>query len=157
MSDLMKQFAIRRRRLATLQYRRVVAANDAPLRWATNHRAARVEALARFTTFTRMNRMTEYLESSEDDYGDFFVVAGEFGVACVTAETATQIEAVLDRETVPKWIVFDDRAGSRLRVRTRHIRSIGESTAEQRAADRRFERARRREEQEDRRPWEGND
>jgi hypothetical protein len=105
-----------------------------------------------------MNRVAEHFEEPhEQAYGDFFVVAGEFGAACVTSETAARIEAVLDQKRVPKWIVFDDRAGSRLRVRTRHIRSIGESTAAQRAADRRFERARQREEQEDRRPWEGTD
>ena len=148
----------RRRRLATLKYRRAMEATDVSLRRETDNRGARVEALARFTTFTRMNRMTGYFEKPpEGEYGDFFVVAGEFGAACVSSETATQIEAVLDRKHVPKWIVFDDRAGSRLRVRTRQIRSIGESTATQRAEDRRLERARQREEQDDHRPWEGND
>ena len=105
-----------------------------------------------------MNRVAEFFEEvPERDYGDFFVVAGEFGAACVTSETAARIEEVLDRCDVPTWIVFNDRAGSRLRVRTRHIRSIGESTAAQRAEDRRFDRARQREEQDDRRPWEGNE
>jgi hypothetical protein len=105
-----------------------------------------------------MNRVADFFdEPPEQEYGDFFVVAGEFGAACVTSETAASIEAVLDRPVVPAWIVFDDRAGSRLRVRTRHIRSIAESTAAQRAADRRFDRARQREEQDDRRPWEGHD
>ena len=108
--------------------------------------------------FITMNRMSRYLESSpEDQYGDFFVVAGEFGSAGVTCDTAAEIEAVLERENVPDWIVFDDRVGSRFRVRTRQIRSIVESTSAQRAADRRYERARQREEQEDRRPWEGYD
>ena len=102
-----------------------------------------------------MNRMSRYMEKPPDDqFGDFFIVAGEFGSAGVTSDTAAQIEAVLDRESVPDWIVFDDRVGSRFRVRTRLIRSIVESTAEQRAADRRYERARQREEMEDRRPWE---
>jgi hypothetical protein len=88
--------------------------------------------------------------------GDFFVVAGEFGVAQVTSETAARIESVLDRTVVPPWIVFDDRVGSRFRVRTNHIRTIVECTAEQRAADRRIDRARSREEKGDR-SWEEND
>jgi hypothetical protein len=93
-------------------------------------------------------------EEPEEDYGDFFVVAGEFGVTCVTPDTASRIESILDRKDVPTWITFRDRVGSRIRVRTALIRSIGESTAAQRTADRRLERARQREEQADRRPWE---
>jgi hypothetical protein len=101
-----------------------------------------------------MNRVSDFFEEESDqDYGDFFVVAGEFGAACVTRETAERIEAVLDRRDVPTWITFEDRVGSRLRVRAALIRSIGESTAEQRAADRRLEKAREREEKRDRRPW----
>ena len=102
-----------------------------------------------------MNRLSDFFEEdSEQEYGDFFVVAGDFGAACVTRETAERIEALLDRRDVPTWITFEDRVGSRLRVRTALIRSIGESTAAQRAADRRLERARKREEEQDRRPWE---
>ena len=102
-----------------------------------------------------MNRLSDLFdEDSEQDYGDFFVVAGDFGAACVTRETAERIEALLDRRDVPAWVTFEDRVGSRLRVRTALIRSIGESTAAQRAADRRLERARKREEEQDRRPWE---
>ena len=101
-----------------------------------------------------MNRISQYMEESpNEEHGDFFIVAGPFGAVSVTNETAARIDEVLDRESVPEWIVFDDRSGSRVRVRTREIRSIVESTAAQRAADRRFDRARQREEQEDRRPW----
>lgn len=105
-----------------------------------------------------MNRIASYLEeSAEQSFGDFYVVAGEFGSACVTPDVAARIEVVLDRWWVPKWIVFRDRSGSRIRVRSRQIRSIGESTVAQRAADRRFEQARQREEKEDHRPWEDGD
>jgi hypothetical protein len=105
-----------------------------------------------------MNRLSCYLEEPpEEQYGDFYVVAGEFGAACVTQETARRIEAVLDRWRVPTWIEFQDRVGSRLRVRTRLIRSIGESTAAQRSADRRIDRARQLEERGDRRAWEDGD
>jgi len=76
-----------------------------------------------------MNRLSDFFEEdSEQDYGDFFVVAGDFGAACVTRETAERIEALLDQRDAPAWITFEDRVGSRLRVRTALIRSIGEST-----------------------------
>jgi hypothetical protein len=96
-------------------------------------------------------------QDNEQAYGDFFVVTGEFGVVCVTPETAAHIERQLDRRWLPTWIAFRDRVGSRIRVRARAIRTICESTAEQRAGDRRLERARRREEESDRRPWEDAD
>jgi len=82
-----------------------------------------------------------------------FVVAGENFWGAVTREEVERIEAQLDQRKVPKWIVFRDRSGSRYRVRARLIRSIIESTAEQRASDRRYEKAREREEKKDRRPW----
>jgi hypothetical protein len=100
-----------------------------------------------------MNRMTGFLaEDPEYEYGDFFVVHGVSCCAGVTRETAARIERVLNRWIVPKWIVFYDRVGSRYRIRTDHIRTIVESTAAQRAADRRYDRAREREEKEDQRP-----
>jgi hypothetical protein len=51
-----------------------------------------------------MNRISNYLEKEpEEQYGDFYVVVGEFGYAYVTSETARHVEAVLDRRWVPKW------------------------------------------------------
>ena len=101
-----------------------------------------------------MNRMTGFLaEDPVYEYGDFFVVAGFGFCAEVTPETAARIERALKRWIVPRWVVFYDRVGSRYRVRTAHIRSIVESTAVQRAGDRRYDRAREREEKEDQRPW----
>jgi hypothetical protein len=101
-----------------------------------------------------MNRLSSYFEESPGALGDYYVVAGEFGVACVSTQTARYIESVLDRRWVPAWVVFRDRVGSRIRVRTRSIRSIVESTAAQRAGDRRLDRARRHEEENDGRQWE---
>ena len=102
-----------------------------------------------------MNRISNYFEKEPEElYGDFYVVVGEFGYAYVTSETAKYVEAALDRRWVPKWVVFRDRAGSRLRVRTRLIRAIWENTAAQRAIDRQLDRARQLEEKADRRPWE---
>jgi hypothetical protein len=125
-----------------------------PLGRRVHHRARAAESPRGSQHLHGMNRVSEYFEKSpEENYGDFYVVAGEYFTAGVTRETAERIEAVLDRKSVPKWVEFHDRSGSRFRVRTRLIRTIIESTAEQRAADRRYERARQREEKEDRRPW----
>lgn len=109
-----------------------------------------------------MNRLAEYFADSpepeeEQPYGDFYVISGSFGSACVTRETAEQVERCLDMRPPPPWVVFRDRVGSRVRVRTSHIRCVAECTAEQRAGDRRLDRARRREEKADRRPWEDDD
>ena len=105
-----------------------------------------------------MNRLACYFEEPpEQSYGDFYVVAGEFGAVCVTREVAEYVERILGCLWVPAWVEFRDRVGSRVRVRTRHIRSICESTAAHRAADRRLERARQHEERTDRRPWEDGD
>jgi hypothetical protein len=104
-----------------------------------------------------MNRISSFLEEPPEEYGDFFVIAGEFGAACVTAETARSVKAVLARPFEPRWTEFRDLAGSLVRVRTRLIRAITESTAAQRAADRRFDRARQLEQQDNRPPWEAGD
>jgi hypothetical protein len=104
-----------------------------------------------------MNRLTEYFEEPAEEpssYGDFFVISGAFGTACVTRETAEYVERQLDVRPPPAWIVFSDRVGSRVRVRTSQIRCVCESTAEQRAGDRKLDRARRLEEKSDRLPWE---
>ncbi len=102
-----------------------------------------------------MNRILKLLKgpAEEPQYGDFVVVSGAFGSACVTHATAREIERQLDRRWGPAWVVFRDRVGSRFRVRAREIRVLVESTAAQRAADRVLERARRREESADEHPW----
>ena len=102
-----------------------------------------------------MNRITRYLEEAPEDpvYGDFYIVAGEFGRFDVSPVVARRIAATLDRWIRPRWIVFHDRAGSHIRVRPRQIRALVESTAEQRAIDRKLDRAREEEEKSDRRPW----
>jgi hypothetical protein len=106
-----------------------------------------------------MNRLLELFETPEEDlpYGDFYVVSGEFGSACVTRETAEYIERRLSRLWVPRWIAFSDRVGSRVCVRSKNIRTICESTAAQRAQDRRLDRAREREYRADRPSWENDD
>ena len=82
-------------------------------------------------------------------YGDFYVLSGAFGSVAITAFTARAIERQLDRAEPPRWLRFRDRSGSYLRVRTRDVRALCESTAEQRAFDRRMARERDREEEQD--------
>jgi len=104
-----------------------------------------------------MNRLAEFFEEPAEEspsYGDFYVISGAFGSACVTRETAEYVEGLLDERPPRAWIVFRDRVGSRIRVRASQIRCVAESTAEQRAADRTLDRARRLEEKSDRQPWE---
>jgi hypothetical protein len=61
-----------------------------------------------------MNRLSDFFEEdSEQEYGDFFVVAGDFGAACVTRETAERIEALLDRRDVPAWVTFEEEQDRR--------------------------------------------
>jgi hypothetical protein len=93
-------------------------------------------------------------DDEEPPYGDFVVVSGRFGCVYVTHDEARAIERALDAPAPPRWLVFRDRVGSRIRVRARDVRAVAESTAAQRAADRRLDRARRLEERADRRAWE---
>jgi hypothetical protein len=105
-----------------------------------------------------MNRIARFFDESSDIpvYGDFVVVFGDFGRFGVSHEVARQIVAALDQWFVPTWIEFSDRVGSLVRVRSREIRALVESTVTQRAADRRLERARNEEEDGDRRPWDND-
>ncbi|GLC24836.1 hypothetical protein [Roseisolibacter agri] len=103
-----------------------------------------------------MNRLTNVLEAPEEEapLGDYYVLRGAFGWHQLSAETARTIERQLDRRWPPRWLTFRDLVGSRLRVRTSLVHSLFESTAAQRAAERRLERARQAEERTDANPWE---
>ncbi len=85
---------------------------------------------------------------------DFFVLYGEFGTFFITRDTASRIDALLDGSAVPRWLVFTDLSGSRIRVLSRHVTGLYESTSAQRAAEREFHRARKLEDKADARPWE---
>lgn len=54
---------------------------------------------------------------------------------------AVHIEASLDRKFGGTWICFVDLTGSRVRIHRREIEYIYQSTAEQRAVWRRYNRA----------------
>lgn len=114
---------------------------------------------SRFTFHpSAMNRIARYFDESPDApaYGDFVIVFGDFGRFAVSHEVARQIVATLDQWIVPTWIEFSDRVGSLVRVRSREVRALVESTVTQRAEDRRLERARNEEEDGDRRPWDND-
>jgi hypothetical protein len=99
-----------------------------------------------------MNRLEEQSEEGDAQIraGDYFVVCGELNTWVVSTEMARHIEACLDRVPPPKWVTFVELSGARIRVRTREIECIAQSTAEQRAAERAFNRKLRQEHKADR-------
>jgi hypothetical protein len=106
------------------------------------------------------NRLKDYFgEGSEESSceEDYFVVGGEAGYFYVSRETAERVSQELARRRPPRWIVFQDLAGSEVRVRRDKVDAVYESTSEQRARGRAFNRARRLEDKKDRRPWEDDD
>jgi len=105
----------------------------------------------------RLSLLRDGLPPPEPGYGDFYVVSGAFGSVSVTAETARALERALDARRPVRWLQFRDRSGSRVRVRARDVRCLCESTAAQRAFDRRMDRARAREERSDGRPWQDDE
>jgi hypothetical protein len=85
------------------------------------------------------------MERSRNDLGDFFVVSTEWDNWCVSTEMARHIDACLDVDPLPKWIMFVDVTGARIRVRGTSIESLTQRSREQRARGRAFERLAREE------------
>jgi hypothetical protein len=102
-----------------------------------------------------INRLKDRFDEPEESEPeqDFHVVACVFEEFYVTREEAERILRELDARTPPRWIRFTDVNGSRISVRSVRIDHVQEWTATQRASDRAFRRARRREEKADRRLW----
>jgi hypothetical protein len=96
----------------------------------------------------------EHPASQCAQYADYWVIVGEFGVFSVSRPIARRVIEQLDRFWVPRWIRFTDLVGSRVRVRARDIQSVYEWTERQRVRARQQGRAREREENADRSPWE---
>jgi len=98
----------------------------------------------------------EVLEEPDEERldGDFWVVYGEVWTYYVSAATAREVARRIGGWWTPRWVTFLDVSGSRIRMRTQDIRGIHESTELQRARVRAFQRARLREDNADRRPWE---
>jgi hypothetical protein len=72
--------------------------------------------------------------------GDFFVVSTEGDTWCVSTDMARHIDACLDADPMPSWVVFVDVTGARVRVRSDRIESLTQRSMEQRALGRAFER-----------------
>ena len=71
---------------------------------------------------------------------DHFVVSARSETWYVSTEMARHIEACLDVEHRHVWISFVDLSGARVRVRSREVEYLAQSTADQRAAERAFHR-----------------
>jgi hypothetical protein len=71
---------------------------------------------------------------------DFFVVSTEGDTWCVSTEMARHIDACLDADPMPRWVIFVDVTGARVRVRSDRIESLTQRSVEQRAISRAFER-----------------
>lgn len=81
---------------------------------------------------------------------DHFVVSAKSASFFVSTEMAAHIEACLDARKPSKWIRFVDICGSRVRIHRREIEYLFQSTAEQRAAYRKYDRAMKAERRTDR-------
>lgn len=99
-----------------------------------------------------MNGLREHSEPEavRPDAGDYFIVSADSSTWYVSTEMARFIEAVLDAEPRTRWVKFVDLSGSRVRLDSRQIEYICQSTAEQRALDREFSRSLTRERKADR-------
>lgn len=103
-----------------------------------------------------INRLKDYFGPEPEERPpceEYYIVGGEAGYFYVTRETALGIARLLERRRPPLWIVFRDLTGSEVRVRQCKLDAVYESTAEQRARERAFIRARKMEAQGDQRPW----
>lgn len=103
-----------------------------------------------------MNRILQLLNQRAEflEYDEYFLVSGEFGRVFVSRDVACQLRSILGRIIQPRWLEFRDCTGSYIRVRTRQLSVIVESTPRTRAADRNFIRARHEEESANQRPTE---
>lgn len=64
---------------------------------------------------------------------EFVVVWGEFGVVHVSREVGAFIADVTAWRILPTWVEFVDAAGALVRLRTRSIEGVWDSTPEVRA------------------------
>jgi hypothetical protein len=74
---------------------------------------------------------------------DYFVIEASSMLWFVSREMAAAVEATLLETPSPRWVSFVDLTGARVRLRTRLVEVISQSTAEQRAIARAISRARR--------------
>lgn len=105
------------------------------------------------------HRLTQYLQdaSGPPEYSEYYLVEAYGETYAVSLETVLQIEHVLDRCGEPGWMEFRDLFGARHRMMAKHVYRISQSTVETRKAYRAFERARKKEERDDKDPLEDLD
>lgn len=102
-----------------------------------------------------INRLMSYFEEPQERFeADFWTIGVECGYLYVTRETAEDVMRQLNRFWRPRWLRFTDIFGSTVVIRSQEVQGVYECTGEQRALEREFRRARFREEQPDRPPWE---
>ena len=90
-----------------------------------------------------MQSTAENERDSSAPYDDWFVVYTGDCTWLVSTAMARHIERALDGRRPPRWVTFVDVAGARVRILSGAIYCIEQSTAEQREAWRRFQKARR--------------
>jgi hypothetical protein len=102
--------------------------------------------------------LQESQEPAEDSprVGDYFVLDAEGSTWYLSVEMARAVDRELTASPTPEWTVFVDLAGARVRLRTRHIESLVQCSADQRAARRDFHRRLRQERDADR-AWDEDD
>jgi hypothetical protein len=84
-----------------------------------------------------MNRLRQEKTEEPRPAGvDHFVVSARSETWYVSTEMARHIEACLDVEHRQVWISFVDLSGARVRLRSRELEYLAQSTADQRAAER---------------------
>jgi hypothetical protein len=106
-----------------------------------------------------MNRLRQHPEEEEPPRaagGDHFSLSARSATWCVSTEMARHVETCLEQGR-PGWVSFVELTGSRVRLRTREIEYLAQSTLEQRASARALQRALNRERRQDRRWSEDQD
>src|ERR1700731_2604709 len=96
-------------------------------------RSRRQPRMTAHTCMNRVHSLFEEPEGKEVPYGDLYFVETPFDSFRVTREVARYIERRMDGPQAPLWLIFRDRDGARVRMRTRDIRSLHESTEKTRA------------------------
>lgn len=104
-----------------------------------------------------INRIEQYLNARQaarapDDTDYWWIETRECGYY-VSSRTARVIERQLQREPMPRWIVFRDVTGAKHRILAACVWSVSEFTKELRTARRAFLRRLQREQEDDGDPW----
>ena len=102
-----------------------------------------------------INRLSSYFGQldNQKSYRDYWAISTETDTFYVTANEAKRVIDTLERRWSPRWITFTELFGATIRIRSRVIECVWESSAEHRQAGRDFRRALEEEQNVDRHPW----